>query len=271
MHKGLVLCMLNHLTIKEFVNMEYKSFNFNIFIEEDFEQMGKKAANIFAQNLKDKPKASYGFATGSTPISMYNHLIEMYKNNEIDFSSIKSFNLDEYYPMEAQSKHSYHYFMQKYLFNSINIKKDNINLPDGNNIKFDKVCKEYEEKILNNGGIELQILGIGTNGHIGFNEPSDTFGSFTRKVSLVQSTIEANSKNFEDINQVPKEAITMGIRSIMMSNKILIIANGEKKAKAIHDMIFGDITPKKPCTALQLHKNVTVVVDKLAGAMILKK
>ena len=230
----------------------------------NYDMMSRKAANIIAAQIINKEDSVLGLATGSTPIGTYKRLIEMYKNEDLDFSKIKTANLDEYRGLTKENNQSYYYFMYNNLFKDINIDLKNTNIPNGMEKDSKKECKRYEEIIGNLGGIDLQLLGLGHNGHIGFNEPQDDFVKTTQCVKLQDSTIEANKRFFNDISEVPKEAYTMGIGTIMKSKKILLIANGEGKAEILNKVINGPITPKVPASILQLHPDVTIIADEAA-------
>lgn len=236
--------------------------NVKIHITETYEDMCSKATDIFCEELKINPAGVFGFATGSTPIGMYEELIKRYENNAIDFSEMKTFNLDEYYPIKKSNNQSYDYYMKENLFNHINVKEENINIPNGEAESFTEECENYEGKIKKAGGIDLQILGMGENGHIGFNEPGDSFTKATNYVYLTESTITANARFFDSIDEVPKNALTMGIGSIMQAKKLLLLVNSAKKANILKEALFGDITPKIPASVVQLHRNVNVVITK---------
>ncbi|WP_281818865.1 glucosamine-6-phosphate deaminase [Vallitalea longa] len=242
-----------------------------IIVANTYEEMSKKAATIVASQVNLKPNSILGLATGGTPVGMYQELVKMYEDDEVDFSEVKSFNLDEYYPIDRTNDQSYYYYMKNNLFNHINISEDNINIPNGRAEDIEKECYEYDHKIYNSGGIDLQVLGIGTNGHIGFNEPDLTFESGTHKVKLDEETIKANSRFFDSIDEVPKEAISMGMKTIMQSKKIVLLANGEAKAKIIDKMLFGEISPNVPASILQLHPHVILILDKEAAEYIQDK
>lgn len=239
-----------------------------IYIEENYEKMSKRAALIIASQVISKPDSVLGLATGSTPIGIYKELIEMYKRGEIDFSNITTFNLDEYYKLPIENENSYHYFMMDNLLNHINIKKENVNIPNGMTDNVEEECRMYEEKIRKAGGIDLQLLGIGANGHIGFNEPGDKISVDTNIVDLTEQTIKDNSRFFESEEEVPKKAITMGIGSIMRAKKVILVANGENKAEAIRDMTNGYIDTKVPASILQAHPDFTLIIDKAAAKLI---
>ncbi len=199
---------------------------------------------------------------------MYKEIINIYKNQKMDFSKVRTFNLDEYYGLNRENPQSYYYYMINNLFNHVNIDKNNINIPNGMADKIEIECKEYERKIDKAGGIDLQILGIGVNGHIGFNEPDTSFESETHLVNLDEKTIESNSRFFSSKDQVPTKAISMGIRTIMHSKKIILLACGQNKADAIFKAIEGKITPNIPASILQLHKDVVVIVDRKAASKL---
>ena len=234
----------------------------------DYKDLSKKAAQLIASQLILKPNTVLGLATGSTPEGLYTELIKLYEQKIIDFRDVTTFNLDEYYGIHRHNPQSYYHYMRKNLLDHINIKKENINIPNGLAENVERHCREYEEKIKTSGGVDVQILGIGRNGHIGFNEPTDEFKKETHLVYLQEETIEDNARFFENIDEVPHKAISMGIKTIMDAKKILLIANGESKAQAMYDSLRGPITPKVPASILQLHRDVTVVVDEEAGKLI---
>ncbi|SCG81792.1 glucosamine-6-phosphate deaminase [Proteiniborus sp. DW1] len=239
-----------------------------IIVANDYEAMSKKAAHIIVSQIVLKPNCVLGLATGSTPIDTYKELINLYKMGVIDFSDVTSFNLDEYFGLPKNNPQSYDYFMKANLFNHINIDDEKINIPNGMTDNVVRECAEYEKKIEAAGGIDLQLLGIGRNGHIGFNEPSDHFEPKTHLVQLDEDTIKANSRFFDSIEDVPTKAISMGIGSIMKAKKILLLASGAEKADAIYDTVKGPITPKVPASILQLHPDVTIIVDKEAASRL---
>ena len=213
-----------------------------------------------------KPDCVLGLATGSTPIGTYKQLIEWYNKGDLDFSSVKSVNLDEYRGLTRDNDQSYYYFMYNNLFKHININMDCTNVPDGTQSDSDKECSRYEDVIKSLGGIDLQLLGLGHNGHIGFNEPDEEFAKTTHCVDLTQSTIEANKRFFASIDEVPKQAYTMGIGTIMKAKKILLVVSGSDKAQILHDVLCGPVTPHVPASVLQLHNDVIVVADEAAMA-----
>lgn len=230
--------------------------------------LGVLAGDYIAQEINSKQNIVLGLATGSTPIPTYNHLVELYNNGKVDFANVKSVNLDEYVGLEPSHDQSYQCFMNQNLFSKVNINIDNTRVPNGIAADIQKECEDYEKIIDELGGVDLQILGIGTNGHIGFNEPSDSFSKQTSMVELAESTIESNKRFFDSAEDVPKFALSMGIKTIMKSKKILLIANGKEKADAISNAINGPITPQVPASVLQLHPNVVVMVDEDAGSLI---
>lgn len=241
-----------------------------IYILEDYDKMSKKAADVIKEQVIQKPNSILGLATGSTPEGMYKYLVEYYENNELDFKDVTTFNLDEYLGLDDLHEQSYHYFMDKHLLSKINVKKENIHIPDGLGIDIDNTCTKYDKAIESAGGIDLQILGIGLNGHIGFNEPG-TFIAETHQVDLTNDTIMANSRFFENQEDVPKMAITMGMKSIMGAKKIILMASGSSKARAIKMSLEGPITPDVPASILQLHQNLIVIIDEEAGALLENK
>ncbi|KEI79577.1 glucosamine-6-phosphate deaminase [Clostridium botulinum A2 117] len=239
-----------------------------IIVVDNYEEMSKKAAAMIASQVILKPDSVLGLATGDTPIGMYKEIINIYKNEKMNFSKVKTFNLDEYYGLNRENPQSYYYYMMNNLFNHVNIDKNNINIPNGMADNIEVECKEYERKIDKAGGIDLQILGIGVNGHIGFNEPDTSFEAETHLVNLNEKTIESNSRFFSSKDQVPTKAISMGIRTIMHSRKIILLACGSVKSNAIFKAINDKITPNIPASILQLHKDVVVIVDKKAASKL---
>ncbi|BEP29074.1 glucosamine-6-phosphate deaminase [Helicovermis profundi] len=239
-----------------------------IIITENYEEMSFKATQILASQVILKPNSVLGLATGSTPEGMYKGLIKYYREKLIDFSLITTINLDEYYGIKAENEQSYHYYMNKNLFSKININKKNIHIPLSQAKDIEKECKNYDHLIESVGGIDLQVLGIGQNGHIGFNEPDIKFEARTHLVNLDKSTIEANSRFFNDSHDVPKMAISMGIKNIMQSKKIVLLASGIEKSEAIFQMVKGPITPNLPASVLQLHPDVVLIIDKKAASKL---
>ena len=239
-----------------------------IYKAKDYEEMSRKAAGIVSAQIIMKPDCVLGLATGSTPVGLYKQLIEWYRNGDLDFSGVRTVNLDEYKGISRENDQSYYYFMHQNLFDHVNIPAGNTHLPDGMEPDSEKECRRYEELIQSMGSVDLQLLGIGHNGHIGFNEPADAFDKLVHCVNLTQSTIEANKRFFASAKEVPRQAYTMGIQTIMRSKKILIIANGEGKADMVRDAFFGPITPMVPASVLQLHNDVTLVADEAALSKI---
>ena len=233
----------------------------------DYDDMSRKVANLIAAQVILKPTTILGLATGTTPIGTYQQLIKAYENGDLDFSQVRSYNLDEYRGLTHDDPQSYHFFMNDQLFNHINIDPANVHVPDGSNPDADAACSEYDRMVEEAGYCDLQLLGIGRNGHIGFNEPDEVFSKGTHCVDLTQSTIEANARLFEREEDVPRQAYTMGTQTIMNARMVVVAANGENKAQAVHDMCFGPITPQCPASILQLHPNVVVVADEEALAL----
>lgn len=227
----------------------------------DYNEMSRCAANIIAAQITLKPDSVLGLATGSTPIGTYKLLVESYQQGNLDFSKVKSVNLDEYCGLDGSHDQSYRYFMNTNLFNHVNIDMANTNVPNGIATDLEQECKRYDRLIEELGGVDLQLLGIGHNGHIGFNEPNEFFDKTTHVVDLKQSTIDANSRFFEKIEDVPRRAITMGIKSIMSARKILLVAGADKK-DIIERALFGPITPQVPASVLQFHNDLIVVVSE---------
>ena len=235
-----------------------------IYVTEDYQAMSRKAANILSAQVILKPTSVLGLATGSTPIGMYKQLIIWYEKGDLDFSQVKSVNLDEYVGLEPTHEQSYRNFMQVNFFDHININPANTNVPDGLAADPAAECAWYNEVIRKMGGIDIQVLGMGRNGHIGFNEPGNAFELETHVVDLAESTIEANARFFASRDEVPRQAMTMGIKSIMMAKKILLMVSGEDKADAVKAAFTGPVTPQVPASILQLHPYVTLVADKAA-------
>ena len=240
-----------------------------IYCGEDYRAMSRKAANIISAQVILKPNCVLGLATGSTPVGTYEQLVEWYKKGDLDFSQVTSVNLDEYKGLSGDNDQSYRYFMNTHLFDHVNIDKSRTFVPDGLEPDSDRACALYDEIIRSVGGIDLQLLGIGHNGHIGFNEPGVAFGKETHCVNLTESTIEANKRFFECEEDVPRQAYTMGIKSIMQAKKILLVASGADKAEIMEKAFRGPITPEVPASVLQLHNDVTVVGDKAALGRLL--
>ena len=232
----------------------------------NYREMSKKASDFIISEILRKPEITIGFATGKTPLGLYRELIKSYKKKKINFSKIKSFNLDEYYPIKKSNKNSYFYYMFKNLFNKINIKKSNINFLNGETKNYNKECKNYENKIRKNP-IDIQILGVGVNGHIGFNEPGSSFNSKTRLVKLSDETVRINSGILKK-NKIPENALTMGIKTIMSAKKIIVLASGKNKAEAISCLKKGKISSDCPISFLRKHKDLVLIIDKNAGSLL---
>ncbi|MBC8061514.1 MAG: glucosamine-6-phosphate deaminase [Clostridiaceae bacterium] len=239
-----------------------------IIIVNNKEEMGKKAASLVSSQIILKPDSVLGLATGGTPLDMYKELIRLYNEKEIDFKLVKTFNLDEYFGIGKENDQSYYYYMVNNLFKFIDIPEKNINIPDGSAKDIVEECVRYEKSIKQAGGIDIQVLGIGTNGHIGFNEPDVNFEAQTHLVKLEESTIQANSIYFKTIEEVPTTAVSMGIKTIMNSRKIVLLANGISKAEAIYGLVNGKINPNLPASILQLHPDVTLILDKDAASKL---
>lgn len=232
-----------------------------IICAKDYKEMSEMAADIIGAQVLLKPDAVLGLATGSTPIGTYEELVRRYEAGRLDFGKIKTVNLDEYRGLTRDNDQSYYYFMHSHLFDHININKNNTKVPDGMEPDALKAGQDYENIIKNYGGIDLQLLGLGNNGHIGFNEPGDEFIDKTHVVDLTESTIEANKRFFASIDDVPKQAYTMGIGSIMRAKRVLMVVNGKGKAEIVKEAFFGPITPKVPASILQLHNDFIMIGD----------
>ena len=239
-----------------------------IYKAKDYKDMSRKAANIISAQVIMKPNCVLGLATGSTPIGTYDQLVEWYNKGDLDFSEVTTVNLDEYKGLPRTNDQSYYYFMHQHLFDRVNIDPERTNVPNGMEPDAEKECGRYEELIRSLGGVDLQLLGLGHNGHIGFNEPGEAFENETHCVDLTESTIEANKRFFASADDVPKQAYTMGIKTIMQAKKILIVVNGENKADIVERAFFGPVTPEVPASILQLHNDVTLVGDEAALAKI---
>lgn len=230
----------------------------------DYNDMSRKAANVISAQVIMKPDCVLGLATGSSPLGTYKQLIDWYNKGDLDFSEVKSVNLDEYKGLTKDNDQSYYYFMYNNFFKHVNIDLNNTNVPDGTEPDSEKECTRYEGVIRGLGGVDLQLLGLGHNGHIGFNEPDDEFAKITHCVDLQPSTIEANKRFFASIDDVPKQAYSMGIGTIMRAKKILLIVSGAEKADILKEVLFGPVTPRVPGSVLQLHNDVVVVADEAA-------
>lgn len=231
---------------------------------EDYNQMSRKAANIISAQVIMKPDCVLGLATGSSPLGIYNQLIDWYKKGDVDFSECYSVNLDEYVGLDISSDQSYVYFMHHNFFDSINIQESHTFIPNGKNLDVADECAKYDARIASLGGIDLQLLGIGPNGHIGFNEPDNVFTKGTHCVDLAQATIEANKRFFDSIDDVPRQAYTMGICDIIQAKKVVMVVSGEAKADIVREAFTGPVTPQVPASILQLHPDFTLVADAAA-------
>lgn len=234
----------------------------NIIKADDYNAMSSMAANYIAAQVTLKPNCVLGLATGSSPVGTYQELVRRYQAGDLDFSKVTSINLDEYKGLSPENDQSYRYFMNTNLFDHINIDKTRTYVPNGLEDNAEKACADYDAVIEHCGGIDLQLLGLGNNGHIGFNEPDTFFAKKTHCVDLTKSTIEANARFFDSMDKVPKQAYTMGIQSIMMAKKILVIVSGEGKAQIVKEAFTGPITSQVPASILQMHPDVTLIADK---------
>lgn len=239
-----------------------------ILVCDNYEEMSKKAAQMILSQITLKPNSVLGLATGSTPIGMYDELVKMYQSGILDFSEVQTFNLDEYYGLSASNHQSYHYFMNEHLFNHVNIFKENIHIPNGMAGDIETECLNYDEAIANSDGIDIQVLGIGNNAHIGFNEPTILFEKGTHVVELDESTRQANARFFNSLDEVPQKAITMGTGSIFKSRKIMLLASGAQKAKAIYETVHGKVRPEVPASILQFHNDIVLILDSKAASLL---
>ncbi|EDT71246.1 glucosamine-6-phosphate deaminase [Clostridium perfringens] len=239
-----------------------------LIVTKNYEEMSKVAAKEMAEDIKRNPEIVLGLATGGTPVGMYKELIRMYNEGELDFSKVTSINLDEYVGLSGDHDQSYRYFMNTNLFDHINIDKNNTFVPNGLAENVEEECMVYDSRIQDMGGIDLQLLGLGANGHIGFNEPGEALSVGTHLTDLKESTIEANARFFDSIDDVPRKAITMGLGGIMKAKKIMVIASGEGKAEVVEAMMSGKITTEIPATMLQMHRDVVLIVDEDAAKLL---
>lgn len=235
-----------------------------VIVCKDYDELSLRTAEVIAETVKNKPDCVLGLATGSTPVGAYEELARMYREGKLDFSKVKSFNLDEYYPMTAEDEHSYHYFMNENLFSKINIDPANTRVPDGDCDDPEAMCADYEKQILEAGGIDIQLLGIGRNGHIGFNEPGDWLWPDTHKTPLTEDTMDANARFFEDGKSVPDAAVTMGMGTILRARKIVIAASGKSKREAVKGVLAGKLDTHCPASLLSVHPDVVLVCDEEA-------
>ncbi len=230
----------------------------------DYNDMSRKAANIISAQVILKPDSVLGLATGSSPVGTYDQLVKWYHKGDVDFSEVTTVNLDEYYGMAADNEQSYHYFMHSHFFDHVNVDPAHINLPDGTELDAERECARYDALLESLGDVDLQLLGIGRNGHIGFNEPGDRYAKGTHCVDLAPSTIEANKRFFASADEVPRRAYSMGIHTIMTAKKVLVVASGEDKAWAVRASCFGPVTPQVPGSILQLHHDAIIIADQAA-------
>jgi len=239
-----------------------------VHVVKDYQELSLRAAGIVASQVILKEDAVLGLATGSTPEGMYRELAQLYREGKVDFSRVTTFNLDEYWGLAPGHHQSYHYYMHQHFFDHVNISPENIHLPPGEGADVSAICRAYEETIAAAGGIDLQVLGIGVNGHIGFNEPGQRLPTRTHRVDLSAETIAANSRFFPTPEEVPRQAITMGMGSIMQARRILLLASGKGKAAAIRDTLGGQVTTAVPASFLQLHRRAIVLLDREAAALL---
>ena len=242
-----------------------------IIAAKNITEAGSLAAEVIGNVIREKPDCVVGRATGSSPLPVSESLITLYQTGILNFSAVRTFNLDEYVGLESNHPQSYHRFMMDNLFSKINIEVSNIRIPNGLAVDTQKACEEYEKMIEQRGGIDLQLLGIGLNGHIGFNEPTDYFPTKTHLVQLTENTREANRRFFDDIDEVPTHAITMGIGTIMQARKTLLMVTGKAKAAILEQALFGNVQPQIPASILQFHQNLTVVADEPALSVVREK
>lgn len=242
-----------------------------VIIVSDYEEMSQKAAEIAISALKQNPSMVLGLATGSTPEGLYERLVKANQSGEIDFSDVVTYNLDEYVGLDPSHEQSYHYFMDEKLFDHVNIDRSNIHLPDGRARDLGEECRSYEAAIQQAGGIDLQVLGIGRDGHVGFNEPGTSLGSKTHVAALTEETVEDNSRFFEKPEDVPRFAVTMGIGSILQAERCLLMASGANKAEAVRKAVEGPITSSVTASALQMHPDTVAIIDEEAAAGLERK
>ncbi|MBZ4645461.1 MAG: glucosamine-6-phosphate isomerase [Clostridia bacterium] len=237
----------------------------NKIICKNYDEMSNIAADMVISQVRQKPDSVLGLATGSTPIGMYKKLIQMYKAGQADFSQVKTFNLDEYYKIDKDNPQSYNYYMHENFFKHVNINPQNIHIPNGSAENAKEECSNYDKMIEQSGGIDLQVLGIGVNGHIGFNEPATELNSKTHLTRLSIDTIRANARFFDSIDQVPTQAITVGMATILKAKKIILLISGKNKAEIMGKILNGKITTNIPASLLQLHPDTTIIVDEEAA------
>jgi len=234
----------------------------------NYDEVSLLGTDILAKQIKQNPKIKMVLATGSTPVGMYKKLVEMHKKNGLNFSGVRTFNLDEYYPIKKSNDQSYDFFMRDNLFSHINIKPENIHLPNGESADPEKECADYEKMLAQAGGVDIQVLGIGVNGHIGFNEPENELKLATHLTNLTKNTIEVNSRFFKNIKDVPTKALTMGMGTIMKAKSILLLISGENKAPVVKKLFSGVVTTDVPASFLNFHNDVTVILDERAASLL---
>lgn len=243
-----------------------------VIIRLNYDEMSREGAGIVSREMKKKKgKFVLGLATGSTPLGLYKELIRMHREEGLDFSKVITFNLDEYYGISPDHDQSYNYFMHENLFKHINIKKRNVHIPDGMAKDVEKFCKRYEKMIRDAGGIDLQVLGIGSDGHIAFNEPASSLGSRTRLKTLTEQTIKDNSRFFKNKDDIPKYAITMGVGTIFEAHRCILLASGAKKAEVVARAVEGPVTAEITASALQLHRDTTIILDEEAAGKLSRR
>nr|WP_289037105.1 glucosamine-6-phosphate deaminase [uncultured Allobacillus sp.] len=242
----------------------------NVIVVKNYEEVCQKGVEFFIEQIQKKNNINLGLATGSTPLGLYDKLIEWAQEKNADLSHVTTFNLDEYIGLPKDDPNSYYYYMKEKLFDPLNLSPEQTFLPDGRATDIEKECQAYDQLIKDKGGIDLQLLGVGVNGHIAFNEPGTSFSSNTHEVRLAESTREANSRFFSSMDEVPTHAITMGIGSILEAKEIVLIANGKNKSEAIQQLVEGPQSEDWPITALQSHDHVTVIVDEEAASLLKK-
>jgi len=236
--------------------------NISVFVFQNESEIARYAADMVTKEIKKKPDLCLGLATGSSPVPFYRELISEYKKGNVSFSRVRTYNLDEYYPIDPKCSQSFFGFMRENLFDHIDLPEDAIHIPKGNAPDGEEEARRYEQELRGNGGTDIQILGIGSDGHIGFNEPGEDFIYNTHVTALTKETLQDNSRFFDDISEVPEKAITMGMCAIMQAKKILLIANGQNKKDILMKAFYGPITPQVPASILQLHSDVTVIFSE---------
>ena len=234
----------------------------------DYDEVSRKAANIIFSVMTEKPDCVLGLATGSSPVGIYKELVRRYEEGDLDFSKVTTVNLDEYKGLDREDPQSYAYYMRENLFSHVNIRPEKTFLPDGRETDSQKACEAYNQILHQAGQQDLQLLGIGHDGHIGFNEPTDYFPLGTHLVDLTQSTIEANTRFFHSVDEVPRQAVSLGIGAIMRARQVVLIATGPDKAQAIHDSVLENVTPQVPCSILRYHPNAIFLLDREAASLL---